>query len=115
MGEGLPLLKITIVPPAQRVLDEQLRPGEEVLCGLIEQEAQRPHVGTVAAALAGVEELHVAVLELAELQPLRGVVHLCRHHGVGQVDVVLELLVHIYQRASLGKALRHVVVLAAYL
>ena len=107
--------EVTVVAPAQRVLDEQLRTGVEILRGLVEHEAQAAHVDTVAAALAGVEKLHVAVLEQAELQSLGGVVHFSRHDGVGQGDVVGKLMVDFQQRDSLGEALRDAIVFAAYL
>ena len=57
------------------MLDEELRAGEDVLRGLVEHEAQRPHIDAVAAASAGVEEFYVAILVEPELQSLRGVIY----------------------------------------
>ena len=79
----------------------EFRAGEDVLCGLVEHEAQRAHVDAVARPLAGIEKLHVAVLVQSELQSLRHVVDLGRHHGVGQFDFVGKLLIDIQQRCSL--------------
>ena len=42
------LLEVAVVAAAQRVLDEELGACEEVLRGLVEHEAQRADVGTVA-------------------------------------------------------------------
>ena len=69
----------------------------------------------MAASLAGIQKLHVAVLVEAELQSLRGIVHLGGNDGVGKLDVIGKLLINIEQRGSLWETLRHIVVLAAYL
>ena len=98
---GRALLEVAVVAAAERVLYEEFRAGEDVLCGLVEHEAQRAHVDAVARPLAGIEKLHVAVLVQSELQSLRHVVDLGRHHGVGQSDFVGKLLIDIQQRCSL--------------
>jgi hypothetical protein len=95
------------------VFDEELRARIHVLRSLIEHEAQRAHIDAMARTLAGIEELHVTVLEKPELQPLRGIVHFGRHHGIRKLDFIGKLLIDIEQRGSLWETLRNVIVLAA--
>ena len=79
------------------MFDEQFAAGEQILRCLVENEAERPHVGAVTASFAGVKKLHVPVLEQSELQSLRHVIHFCRHHGERQFYVFLKLLIDIQQ------------------
>jgi phenylalanyl-tRNA synthetase beta chain len=51
-------------------LIEELGAGEDVLCSLVEHEAERPYIDTVAAALAGIQKLYVTVLIEPELESL---------------------------------------------
>ena len=95
------------------MLDEELRAWEEVLCGLVEYEAQRAHIDAVASSNASVEEFHVAILIEPELQSLRGVVDVCRHNGEGHLQLVGKLLIDIEERSTLGETLGDVVVLTA--
>ena len=64
------LLEITIVSARDGVLDEQFRTRKDVLCSLVEQEAQRTDIDTVATALTGIQKFNVAVLKDSELQTL---------------------------------------------
>ena len=91
------LLEVTIVSARDGVLDKQLRTREDVLCGLVEQEAQRAHIDTVATALARIQKFYVAVLEDPEFQTLRGVIYFGRDHRVGELDVVSKLLIDVQQ------------------
>ena len=97
------------------MLNEELRAGEKVLCGLIEHEAQRAHINAVPCSFASVEEFHVAVLIEPELQSLRGVVDVCRHNGEGHLQFVGKLLINVEERSTLGETLGDVVVLTANL
>ena len=49
----------------------------------------------MARTFAGIEKLHVAILEQPELESLRHVIDFGRHHGVGQTDFVGKLLVDV--------------------
>ena len=69
-GHAVLLLEVAVVAAAQRVLDEEFRARQHVLRGLVEHEAEATDIDAVPGAFAGVEELHVAVLVQAELQPL---------------------------------------------
>ena len=109
------LLEVTIVATRQRVLHEQLRTGKQILRSFVKEEAQTPDIHTMTTACTGIQKFHVAVLVKSELQSLRHVIHLCRHHRVGQLYLVLKLLVNVQQRGSFRETLCHVVVLAAYL
>ena len=110
-----PLLEVAVVAARDGVLHKQLRTREQVLRSLVEQEAERAHISAMARAFTRIHKLDVAILEQTKLQPLRGVVHFSRHHGVRQLDVVGKLLIDIQQRSTLGKTLGSVVVFAAYL
>jgi hypothetical protein len=87
-------------------------PWEEVGRGLVEHEAERTHVDTVAGSLACIEELYVAVLEEPELESLSRIVHLCCDHRIGQLDFIGEGMVDIEERDSLRETLGDVDVLA---
>ena len=115
VGEGfvIAFLEVTVISAAEGMFDEKLRTGEEVLRGLVEHKAERADIDPMARASAGVEELYVAVLVKPELQSLRGIVHLGRHHGEGKLDLLGKLLIDIEQRGSFREALRHIIVLAA--
>ena len=95
------------------MLHKKFRPGENILCGLVEHEAQRAHVTAMARPFAGIHELYVAVLEQSELQSLRGIVHLGRHNGIGHAQLISEFLIDIQERCPFGKALGDVVILTA--
>ena len=107
------LLEVAVVTTGQRMLDEELAAGEDVAGGLVEHEAQRADIHTVAGALTCIEELHVAVLVQPELQSLRSVVHLCRHHREGHLQFRCKSLIDLQQRRAFGKTLALVIILAA--
>ena len=65
------------------MLNEQFRPGKDILRSLVEHKTETSHIDPVAAAFAGIEKLDVAILENAEFQSLRNVVDLGRNYGVG--------------------------------
>ena len=94
------------------MLDEELGPWEEVGRGLVEHEAERPHIDTVPGALACVEELHVSVLEEPELESLSRIVHLCSDYRIRQLDFIGECLIDIEERNSLRETFGDIDVLA---
>jgi hypothetical protein len=97
------------------VLDEQFGAREYVLCGFVEYETQRADIDAVPRSCTGIEEFDVAILIESELEALRHVVDFGTDDREGQLNVVLELLIDVYERATLRETLGHVVVLAAYL
>ena len=69
----------------------------------------------MSGTATGIEKLHIAIMIQTELQPLRGVVHLCRDHRVRHLQLGSQGLIDLHQRTAFGEALRDTVVLTAYL
>ena len=79
------------------MLHEELRTGKDILCGFVENEAERTDIATMTAALTGIQKLHVTVLEETELQSLCSIVHFGRNYGIGEFDVIGKLLIDVEQ------------------
>lgn len=77
------------------MLDKELAARASVGSGLIEHEAQRAHIGSVARAATSVQKFHISVLEEPELEALRGIVYLCRDHRILKLQLIGKSVVHI--------------------
>ena len=75
-GLGILLLEIAVVAIRNRVLNEELAAREDIADGLVKDKAKRANIHATPRTGTGMEELHIAVLEEAELEALRNIVHL---------------------------------------
>ncbi len=58
-----------------------------ILCGLVENEAERTHIDAHARLVTHVNKLDIAILPNAELQSLRCIVHFCRNDWIWKFQI----------------------------